>query len=108
MEYEYVDDPHAELVRKVAWLKWGSIIETVSYLLLLTFWLSGHDLLTAMVGSLHGMIWMGFVGMLVGLRVPMRWTWTWVALAVVTGPIGAVLVYERIRRQGVPEDATAR
>jgi hypothetical protein len=105
---EYVDDPHAELVRKVAWLKVGAAIETVSYLLLLWAWLGGHPVLTSIVGSLHGMIWMGFVGMLVGLRRPMAWTWGWIALGIVTGPIGAVIVYERIRRQGVPDDAVAR
>ena len=105
MEAEYVDDPHAQFVRKIGWLRITAVIETVSYLLLLWAWLGGHDLLTGVIGSLHGMIWMGFVAMLLEARRPMGWTWAWVAVAVVTGPIGAVLVYERLRRQGIPADA---
>jgi hypothetical protein len=105
---EYADDPHGELVRKVAWLRWAAAIETVTYLLLLWAWLSGHDAAKALAGSVHGMVWTGFVAMLLGLRVPMGWTWEWVVAMVVTGPVGAVIVFERLRRRGVPADAVAR
>jgi integral membrane protein len=106
-QYEYIDDPHAQFVRKVGWLRKVAVVETVSYLILLYAWLGGHDILKAVVGSLHGMIWVGFVAMLLEARRPMRWTWAYVAVAVVTGPVGAALVYERLRRQGIPDDARA-
>jgi hypothetical protein len=38
----------------------------------------------------------------------MEWTWLFAAIALVTGPFGSLLVYERIRRQGVPERARRR
>jgi hypothetical protein len=105
---EIVTDPHAEFVRKIGWLRAVAIVETVSYLLLLWAWLGHHPILTAAIGSLHGLIWTGFVAMLLEARRPMGWTWAWVVAAVVTGPVGAVLVYERLRRQGIPEGARAR
>lgn len=99
---EVLDDPRSQLVRKVAWIRWVAVVETISYLLLLGFWLSGHDLGVKLVGSLHGTIWMGFVGMLFGVERPMGWTRKYLALVILTGPVGAVLVHERIRRHGVP------
>ena len=102
---EYVDDPHAEFVRKVGWLTKTALIETVSYVLLLWAWLGGHQLTSRILGSVHGMIWLAFVAMLLEARRPMRWTWNYVAFVIITGPVGAVAAYERIRRQGIPADA---
>jgi hypothetical protein len=108
VEAQYLDDPHAQFVRKIAWLKWTALIETVSYSLLLWAWLGGHDVVRAIVGSLHGMIWLGFVAMLLEARRPMNWTWAYTVFAVATGPLGALVVFERIRREGVPEGARVR
>ena len=104
---EAVDDRHEELVRKVAWLRYVALIETVTYLVLLVAWLGGSELGTSFAGSVHGMVWLAFVAMLLGVQRPMRWTWPWVILVIVTGPIGALVVYARIRRHGVPLDARA-
>lgn len=104
---QYVDDPHAELIRKVAWLRWAALVETASYALLLVAWAAQSPMGKALMGSIHGMTWLAFVAMLVGVLRPMRWGWRWAALVVLTGPIGAVLVYERIRRHGVPAGARA-
>jgi hypothetical protein len=107
-QLQYDDlDRHTRFVRKIGWLRWTAVVETGSYLALLWAWLGGHPVLTGVIGSAHGMIWTGFVAMLLEARKPMRWSWAWVAAAIVTGPIGAVLVYERLRRQGVPDDARA-
>ena len=44
-----------------------------------------------------------FAAMVIFIAKDMRWRWTFVAVALLTGPIGrSVLVYERIRREGVP------
>jgi integral membrane protein len=105
-QIQYDDiDRHTRFVRKMAWLRWVAVVETCSYLALLWAWLGGHPLLTGVIGSAHGMIWTGFVAMLLEARRPMRWTWAYVAVAIVTGPVGAVLVFERLRRQGIPADA---
>lgn len=102
---EYVDDRHGELERKVAWLRVVALIETVTYLVLLVAWISGNAYGKSLAGSVHGMVWLAFVAMEVGVRKPMGWTWAWVGATVVTGPIGALMVYGRIRRSGVPASA---
>ena len=104
---EAVDDRHGELVRKVAWLRYVALIETVTYLILLVAWIGGSEMGTSLAGSVHGMVWLAFVAMVLGVRRPMCWTWLWVVVVVVTGPIGALVVYARVRRHGVPADARA-
>jgi hypothetical protein len=99
---DFADDTSTEVERKASALRWVSIIETISYVVLFTFWQAGSAVGTAIFGSLHGMVFLTFAGMVVGLRQAMGWTWGYVALAILTGPIGAVIVYGRLRRQGVP------
>jgi Domain of unknown function (DUF3817) len=108
---DFADDTSTELERKARALSIVALVETCSYLLLFYFWQIGKsDAGTAIVGSLHGMIWLAFCAMVIMIAPAMRWTWTYVAVVILTGPIGAVLVWARIRREGVPEDAkrTAR
>jgi hypothetical protein len=38
----------------------------------------------------------------------MGWSWKFLVLSIVTGPIGAVIVYERVRREGAPQPPLAR
>lgn len=104
---DFADDTSTELERKAAALKWVCLVETVSYLILFAFWVSGNRLGTQMFGSVHGMVFLGFAAMVIGIARPMRWTWPFLAVAILTGPIGAVVVYERLRRDGVPAEATA-
>jgi hypothetical protein len=60
------------------------------------------------MGFFHGWIFLAFAAMVVFIARPMRWSWAFVAVALLTGPIGSILVYERIRRGGVPQAAIAR
>lgn len=100
---DFADSPRTELERKVATLKWGALIETISYLILLTFWLIlRSDIGTKLFGSVHGMIFLGFSAMVLGVRAQMGWTWQYAGTVIVLGPIGSVMVYDRIRRYGVP------
>ena len=50
------------------------------------------------VGFFHGLVWLAFVAMTVIIRADIGWTWAYTALVVLTGPIGGVLVFMRIRR----------
>ncbi|MBV8691466.1 MAG: DUF3817 domain-containing protein [Actinobacteria bacterium] len=102
---DYADDETTELERKTASLKWVSLIETVTYILLFAFWQGGSAAGTAVFGSIHGLVFLAFCGMVVGVRAEMGWTWGYVALAVLLGPLGAVLVYARLKREGVPAQA---
>jgi integral membrane protein len=102
---DFADDTRTELERKADALKWVSLIEGCSYVGLALFWLTGNKIGTVLFGSVHGMIFLAFAAMVVMIRRDMDWTWPFAAVGVVAGPLGPLLVYERIRRRGVPERA---
>jgi integral membrane protein len=99
---DFAGDTTTELERKARALQWVAVVETLGYAALLACMLAGSTVGVRLVGSVHGMIFLAFAAMVVMIAHDMQWSWTYVALVVVTGPIGAVLVYERIRRHGVP------
>lgn len=99
---DFADSTSTELERKVAALRVVALVETVSYTALLWFWLSGNRIGTMLTGSVHGMIFLGFAAMVLGVRAPMRWTWSYAATAIILGPVGSLVVYARLRREGVP------
>jgi nitrate/nitrite transporter NarK len=105
---EYAGDPHTELDRKAEQLKWVAFLETLSYVLLFVFWAVLHNVIgTKIMGFFHGWIFLAFATMMIFIAKPMHWTWKFVAVGLLTGPIGALLVYERIRRDGAPQSAPA-
>jgi hypothetical protein len=96
---DFADDTSSELERKAKALRFVALFETITYLLLAYFWLiAPNDALKAVVGFFHGLVWMTFVAMTVIIRPDIGWTWGYTALVVVTGPIGGVLVWWRLRR----------
>ncbi len=99
---DFADDTTTELERKAKALKVVCIIETVSYLVLFTFWVTGNDVATKIFGAIHGQVFLLFAAMVIGMWKPMRWSLWFMAAALLTGPIGAVVVYEHFRRHGVP------
>jgi hypothetical protein len=104
---DFADDTRTELERKAKALEVVALVETCSYLLLFYFWQIGKsDAGTAIVGSLHGMIWLAFCAMVIMITPALRWSWWYAAVVIVTGPIGAVMVWFRLRR-GVPEELRA-
>ena len=101
---DFAGDATTELERKLGPLKVVCIIETISYLTLLFVWLGLRSGIgTAIVGSVHGMIFTAFALMMLSIFRPMGWSWQFLAVSIVTGPIGAVIVYERVRREGAPD-----
>jgi hypothetical protein len=100
---DFAGDTTTELQRKAKALSVVALIETCSYLLLFYMWqIAKTDVGTAIVGSLHGMIWLAFC-MVVMIAPALRWTWLYCAVVIVTGPIGAVMVWYRLRH-GVPDE----
>jgi hypothetical protein len=96
---DFADDQSSELERKAKALKFMALFETVTYLLLFYFWvIAPNDALKAVVGFFHGLVWMAFVAMTVLIREDIGWTWGYTVLVVVTGPIGGVLVWWRLRQ----------
>jgi peptidoglycan/LPS O-acetylase OafA/YrhL len=96
---DFADDPSSELERKSKALAVMALVETFSYLVLFYFWvIAPNDVVRRIVGFLHGLVWLAFVAMVVLIRDGIGWTWAYTALVVLTGPIGGVLVFARIRR----------
>ena len=96
---DFADDTSSELERKAKALSVMALVETVSYLVLFYFWIVvPNDVVRRLVGFFHGLVWLAFVSMVVLIREPIGWTWGYVALVVLTGPIGGILVFARIRR----------
>jgi hypothetical protein len=96
---DFADDASSELERKAKELAVVALIETVSYCVLFYFWVvAPNDIAKAVVGFFHGFIWLAFVAMVVLIREGIGWTWGYTALVVLTGPVGGILVFTRIRR----------
>lgn len=95
---DFADDTSSELERKARALKFMALFETVTYVLLFYFWVvAPNDALKAVVGFFHGLVWLAFVSMTVLIREEIEWTWGYVVLVVVTGPVGGILVWWRLR-----------
>ena len=106
---DFVDDPTTELERKARALSWTALTESITYCLLFYFWIiSPNAAGKAIVGSVHGMIWLAFCSMVVMITKDIGWSWKYSIAVIVLGPIGGVMVWERIRREGVPRARTPR
>ena len=106
---DFADDPTTELERKARALSWTALTESVTYCLLFYFWIISPNVAgKAIVGSIHGMIWLAFCSMVVMITKDIGWSWKYSIAVIVLGPIGGVMVWERIRREGVPEHRAAR
>jgi len=96
---DFADDPSSELERKAKSLKVVALVESVSYVTLFWFWVvQPNDVVKAFVGFFHGLIWLSFAAMTVIIAPAIGWTWLYVALVIVTGPIGGVMVFARLQR----------
>lgn len=99
---DFADSTTTELERKLVPLRWASVAETITYCILFFFWVIGNRPGRLLMGSLHGMIFLAFAAMVLGVRAEMGWTWKYTASVIILGPVGALMVYSRLRREGVP------
>ncbi len=96
---DFADDTSSELDRKAKALMVMALVETVSYLTLFWFWIvQPNDGVKALVGFFHGLIWMAFAAMTVIITPAIGWSWIYTAVVIVTGPIGGIMVFARLRR----------
>jgi hypothetical protein len=96
---DFADDPSSELERKARALTVMALVETVSYVTLFWFWIvQPNDAVKAVVGFFHGLIWLAFAAMTVIITPAIGWSWLYTAVVIVTGPIGGVMVFTRLRR----------
>ena len=96
----YFDDERTtELERRIGPLKTVSIVEAFTYVGLLGFWLSGNRIGTLMLGSMHGLVFCGFAGMVLLIFRPLGWSLGFALLTILTGPVGALCVFVRLRQE---------
>lgn len=96
---DFADDTSSELERKAKALTVMALVETLSYLTLFWFWIvQPNDAVKAVVGFFHGLIWLAFAAMTVIITPAIGWSWLYTAVVIVTGPIGGVMVFTRLRR----------
>lgn len=79
-------------------LRWLSIVETVSFAALLWMMISGNEQGVSIVGAIHGFLFLAYAILVVRDRESFGWSWGFIAAAVLTGPIGPILVLEKLRR----------
>ena len=100
---DFADDPTTELERKARALSWTALTESITYCILFYFWIVSPNVAgKAITGSIHGMVWLAFCAMVLMITKDMGWSWKYSIAVIVLGPIGGVMVWDRIRRTGVP------
>ena len=98
---EFADDPRTELDRKAGQLKWVALVETFGYVVLFLCWKVWQNVpATRITGFFHGWIFIAYAVMVVWIFPSVEWAWWWIPVALLTGPIGGVLLFEKIRREG--------
>ena len=75
-----------------------STLETFSFLVLLAMMLTHNETGVSVAGMIHGLLFLAYAWFVVMDREVFDWSWTFVIAAIVTGPLGAIFVLERLRR----------
>lgn len=78
-------------------LRTVSILETVSFLVLLAMMLVDSDAGVSVTGAIHGALFLAYALLVLRDREVFGWSWGFVAVAILTGPIGAIVVLEKLR-----------
>ncbi len=85
--------------RSAAAVAWLSITETVSFAVLLAMMATGNETGVSVVGLIHGLLFAAYALVVWFQRRALAWPTRFVALAILTGPVGAILALERLRRE---------
>lgn len=102
---DYAGDATTELERKITSLRWVCLLETGLFVAMWLCIFASATIGVALLGSLHGMAYLAYAAMCLGVHRQLGWSRNYLIAVVVAGPIGALVVYERLRR---PVGATAR
>jgi len=96
---EFAGDVTSELERQIGPLKVVSLVEAGMWLLAAVFWLLGSRVAQLVLWSIHGTVVCAFAGMVLLIFRKLSWSKGFTALAILTGPLGAVAVFVRLRRE---------
>ena len=75
-----------------------SILETLSFIALLGAMYLGSDGGVSVVGMIHGLLFLAYAVLVFRDHRDFGWTTGFMLVAILTGPIGAIIVLERLRR----------
>lgn len=71
----------------------------MSFLALLWMMVTGSEGGVSVTGAIHGLLFLAYALLVLRDREVFGWSWGFVAVAILTGPIGAIVVLERLRRR---------
>ena len=80
-------------------LRWLSIIETISFMALVYMMVTVNEQGVSIVGAIHGFLFLAYAIFVLRDRDQYGWSWGFVALAILTGPLGPILVLEKLRKR---------
>ena len=75
-----------------------SILETLSFLVLLAMMFAHSETGVSIAGAVHGALFLAYALLVLRDRDVFGWSWGFVGIAILTGPVGAIVVLERLRR----------
>lgn len=90
--------------RSATTVAWLSITETVSFLALLAMMVTGNESGVSVVGMIHGLLFAAYALVVWLQREPLGWSTRFAALAILTGPVGAIVALERLRRDHTAQE----
>ena len=85
---------------KVTRLRITSILETISFIVLLVMMFTGNEAGVSVVGATHGFLFLAYAIFVWLDHDELGWTTAFAVISIITGPLGAILVLERLRRSG--------
>jgi integral membrane protein len=94
------------MTSKIARLRITSILETISFIVLLVMMFTGNEAGVSVVGATHGFLFLAYAIFVWFDHEDLGWTTGFAVLSIITGPLGAILVLERLRRDGVERSTT--
>ena len=96
---DFADDTSTELERRITPLKVISLVEAGMWAFAAIFWLMGSRAAQLLLWSAHGMVVLAFAGMVLLIYRQVEWGLPFALFAVLTGPVGALAVFIRLRRE---------
>lgn len=91
----------SDLARKAGTLASVSLLETLSFLALVAMMLVHSESGVSVTGAIHGVLFLAYAVLVLRDHKDFGWSTGFMVLSIVTGPIGAVVVLERMRREGL-------
>ena len=85
--------------KAVGQLRIVSILETLSFIGLLIMMFTENESGVSILGAIHGFLFLAYAIIVLKDREILGWSLGFTAVAILTGPLGAILVLERLRRE---------